>query len=96
MDEKRPLDLALDLLVYVPVGLAVSARQLLPELAQRGRERLGAQIGQARVVGQFAVQQGQLQAGKAFSRAREQAVERLDGLDPEPPSAPPRRAWTAT
>ena len=90
MDEKRPLDLALDLLVYVPVGLAVSARRLLPELAQRGRERLGAQVTQARVVGQFAVQQGQLQAGKAFDRAREQAVERLDDLDAAP--AEPRPA----
>lgn len=80
MEDKRPLDLALDVLVYVPVGLAVSARQWLPQLAARGRERLSGQVTTARVVGQFAVQQGQVQAAKAFDRARTEAQERLGDL----------------
>lgn len=84
MDDKRPLDLALDLLVYAPVGLAVSARELLPKLAERGRARLSGQVATARVVGQFAVQQGQVQGRKAFARARADAVERLDGLGTTP------------
>ncbi|MCU1376611.1 MAG: hypothetical protein JWO68_3897 [Actinomycetia bacterium] len=71
--DRRPLDLALEAFVYVPVGLAVSAKELLPKLAQRGRERITGQVTQARVVGQFAVHQGQVQAGKAFARAREEA-----------------------
>ena len=97
MDDKRPLDLALDLLVYAPVGLAVSARELLPKLAERGRARLAGQVTTARVVGQFAVQQGQVQAGKAFAKARADAVQRLDGLGttPAPPAAPVRRAPAA-
>lgn len=63
MDEKRPLDLALDVFVYVPVGLAVSAKELLPQLAQRGRARLENRVATARVVGQFAVQQARQRYG---------------------------------
>ena len=76
-DEKRPIDLALDLFVYMPVGLALSARDLVPELARKGRERVTGQVASARIVGRFAVQQGQAQAGKAFQRARHDAEERL-------------------
>jgi hypothetical protein len=90
VSEKRARDLALEALVYVPVGLAVSARELLPELARRGRERVTGQVTQARFIGQFAVQQGQVQAGKAFTRAREQAEGRLGDLSgtTAPPAAP--------
>ena len=96
MDDKRPLDLALDLLVYAPVGLAVSARELLPKLAERGRARLSGQVTTARVVGQFAVQQGQVQGRKTFAKARADALERLDGLGgtAEDPAAPARPAAT--
>lgn len=89
MDDKRPVDVALDLLVYLPVGLAVSARQLLPALARQGRERLGTQLTQARVVGQFSVEQGRLRASTAFNRARAQGVERLERLSGSEPVLPP-------
>ena len=59
-----PLDKVLDAFVYVPVGLAVSAKDALPELAARGRERLAS----ARIIGQFAVQQGQVEASKLLDR----------------------------
>lgn len=97
MDDKRPLDLALDLLVYAPVGLAVSARELLPKLAERGRVRLSGQVTTARVVGQLAVRQGQVQGRKAFARARADAVERLEGLGSAPaaPTTPVRAATPA-
>ena len=100
-----PLDLVLDALVYVPVGLAVSAKEVLPDLAARGRERVGARVTSARIVGQFAVQAGQAQAAKAFNRARAEAQDRLsqraapaDGpvaapaAEPTPPPVPPRPA----
>jgi hypothetical protein len=86
--DRRPLDLALEAFVYVPVGLAVSAKELLPELARRGRERLTGQVTQARMIGEFAVHQGQAQAGKAFARAREDAEGRLA----EAPAPTPRPA----
>jgi hypothetical protein len=93
--EKRPRDVAVDLLVYAPVGLAVSAKELVPELIERGR----VQVRAARVIGQFAVEQGQQQVAKAFTRAREQAQQRIDQLtSPAPPTvqrARPAPAATA-
>jgi hypothetical protein len=91
VSDRRARDLALEAFVYVPVGLAVSAAELLPALARKGRERVTGQVTQARVIGQFAVQQGQVQAGKAFARAREEAEHRLADLGgPTPaPAAEP-------
>jgi hypothetical protein len=47
-----------DLLVFVPAGLAVTVVEELPKLAERGRERLGVQMSSARAVGKFVVQAG--------------------------------------
>ena len=70
---KTPAERALDLFVYAPLGLALSARDLLPDLVERGRQQLTGQVNQAKVLGQFAVQQGSKEAGKAFERARSSA-----------------------
>ncbi len=48
----------LDLLVYVPAGIAVSVVEELPKLAAMGRDRLGVRVSSARAVGQFVVQAG--------------------------------------
>jgi hypothetical protein len=84
---KSPAERALDLFVYAPLGLALSARDLLPDLVEKGRKQLTGQVNSARFVGQFAVKQGSKQANKAFERARATAeatlAERLDaaGVD---------------
>ena len=57
-----PLDAALDVFVYAPVGLALNAAEEIPKLAAKGR----AQLSMARVVGRFAVAQ-----------ARQQLIERV-------------------
>ncbi len=57
-DAHKPLDAALDLFVFVPVGLAVTAAEELPKLAAKGRARVNTQLTMARVVGQFAVSRG--------------------------------------
>jgi hypothetical protein len=74
----RPLDAALDLFVYVPVGLAMTAVEELPKLAAKGRSRVGTQMMMARVVGQFAVSRGRQEIEKRFS--------------PPAPAAPPATA----
>jgi len=88
---KTPFDRALDLFVYGPVGLALSARDLLPEIVERGRQQLGGQVSTARVIGQFAVQQGQVEAEKAFARARSSAESTLEQVvdGTTKPSRPP-------
>jgi hypothetical protein len=75
-DEKNPVEQALDVLLYAPVGLLFSARELLPTLVEKGR----AQLGMAKMMGQFAVQQGQTEAGKAIDKAQKQAMSTLEQL----------------
>jgi len=68
-EDKTPVEHAMELLVYAPLGFMLEGRQLLPKLVERGRQ----QVTMARMVGQFAVQQGQNEATKALGRAGEQA-----------------------
>src|SRR4051812_5090614 len=79
-DERNPIDLAADLLVYAPVGFAIAARELMPDLAERGRSYVDGQVALARAVGQVAVRQGQNEAGKVFSQVREQVGSALEQL----------------
>jgi hypothetical protein len=72
-DEKNPADRAIELFVFAPLGLALSARELLPELVERGRQQVSGQVSMARMIGQFAVKQGTIEAEKAFERARASA-----------------------
>jgi hypothetical protein len=88
-EHKTPIDQALDLFVYAPVGLALSARDLLPKLVERGRKQVSAQATMARMIGEFAFKQGQHEAGKALGQARTQAEGVLAGLRPPPRPARP-------
>ncbi len=103
-DEKNPADRAVELLLFAPVGLALSARELLPQLVERGRQQVSGQVTMAKMLGQFAVKQGQVEAEKAFDRARTQAQEALEQLgvldggssQTAPPTTPPSPPATAT
>lgn len=75
---RSPLDNALDLFVYAPVGLALTAAEELPKLAEKGRAQVQGQITIARMVGQFALAQGRKQ------------IERRLGANGRPPAAQPR------
>lgn len=79
-DNKTPVDRAIELFVYAPIGFALEARSLLPQLVERGRQQLTGQVTMARVVGQFAVQQGQAEAGKRVGAVRRQAEAALGDL----------------
>lgn len=97
--ERSSLDRALDVLVYAPLGLVLTARDELPKLIAKGRQESQGQVAMARVVGKFAVGRGQKEA----SRFLREASGRLAGLGlvPDPsrtakpspgPSAPPSPA----
>jgi hypothetical protein len=78
-----PLDRAVDLLVYAPLGLALTAKDELPKLVEKGRQRSTAQLTMARMIGQFVVTQGQ-----------KELTDRLTAFvgsrpSPPPPSSPP-------
>ena len=72
-DNKSAIDQAIDLLFFWPVGLAVTAREDLPRMVEKGRQRVSSQVFVARMLGQFAVSNGQREASKAASRLVEQA-----------------------
>ena len=86
-DEKNPADRAIELFVFAPLGLALSARELLPELVERGRQQVSGQVSMARMIGQFAVKQGTIEAEKAFERARASAQSTLEQLGVLPDEA---------
>ena len=67
-----PAEQLLDLLVYAPLGLLLEARDLVPKLAEKGRQRMGGQVTVARMIGEMAVRQGQRRAEKVVQRLREQ------------------------
>jgi hypothetical protein len=68
-DDKKPLDQAVELIVFAPIGFALEARKLLPTFVERGRQ----QVQMAKFVGKFAVQQGQTEAGKRLVKVQHQA-----------------------
>ncbi len=57
-EPQSPLDVALDVLVYAPVGLALTLSEELPRLALKGRSRVESQAAAARMIGRMAVGQG--------------------------------------
>lgn len=88
-DAKNPADRLVEVLLFAPVGLALSAKELLPDLVERGRQQVSGQVGIARMLGKLAVRQGQVEAEKAFDRARTQAQDALDQLGGQGPGGPP-------
>jgi hypothetical protein len=91
-EQRSPLDQALDVVLYAPVGLVVSAGEELPRWIERGRAQVSGQIGMARLVGRFAVAQGQREAGKAVRQAAQLLADLgviPERADTEPPPAEP-------
>jgi hypothetical protein len=109
-EARTPVDQALDLLVYAPIGLLFDGAELLPQLVQRGKS----QVTMARMVGRFAVDRGRTEATKAAGKLQDQAagvldfvgasmlpvtddppVEPVEAPVPPAPTAPPPRAARA-
>ena len=92
-EQKSPLDQALDLFLYAPLGLALSAGEELPRLAEKGR----VQATMARMVGQMAVNMGRHEAERALHGVVEVVGDVVGDLlggcsPPGPAPAPPARA----
>lgn len=83
-DAASPLDRVRDLLIYAPVGLAVTVTEELPRLVDKGRQRVAGQLTLAHLMGELAVAEGQRQLGRLMKRAAAQ----LQGVA-APPGATP-------
>jgi hypothetical protein len=75
-EEKSPVDQLVDLFVYAPVGLALTALESLPALVEKGRQRVTTQAALAKMIGEFGVQQ----AGKDLRRRLDDLTELLSDL----------------
>lgn len=84
-DRKRPIDQAIDIAVYAPLGFALEARKLLPSFVERGR----AQVQMTRMIGKFAVKQGQHEAEKRLTKAQRSADSLMGELGLRPIDEPP-------
>jgi hypothetical protein len=95
---ERPtlFDALVDLAVYAPVGLALTAAEELPDLIAKGRSRIEPQLGTARLVGQFAVAEGRRRvirfSGLGGVGVRPRPTDRATGAEEDghtPPDASP-------
>ena len=74
-ERKSPLEQALDVCLYAPVGLAISVTEELPQLIDKGRARVNSQLAMAKMVGSFAVAQGQREAERVVRQATSRVSE---------------------
>ena len=91
-DEKSPVDQVLDLVVFAPLGLALTARTQLPEMVAKGRAQVEGQLTMARFIGQFAVQQGKVEVEKRLKAY----TGRTPAPEPKPQPQPTAEAGAST
>jgi hypothetical protein len=82
--DKSPLDHVLDLALFAPLGLALTAKDAIPEWVDTGRRRILHQVEVARLVGEHATRHGEkMVAGTLVGLGI------LPGPPPPSPSAAP-------
>ncbi len=86
---RGPIGHVLDLFVFAPLGLLAESHTIVPKLAETGRQHVDSRVQLARMVGQFAVQQGRQHASKVVAGLRANgtapaADEAEPDLDPAP------------
>jgi hypothetical protein len=82
---KGPLEQAIDVLVYAPIGLLFSGPSMLPKLVEEGRNQAKA----GRMFGEFAVRQGRAELKRRLASFEEQAGETLRIIGSRDDNAPP-------
>jgi hypothetical protein len=87
-EEPNPVRRTLDLLVFAPVGVALTVVEDLPGLVSKGRRSVEDHVRNARVVGQFVVGHGQRDVMRRVGRF-------LDGEPPEVAGSSPSPAEPA-
>ena len=85
-EHKTPVDQALDLFVYAPIGLALTAAEELPKLVEKGRQQVTSRAAMYKMIGQFAVAHGQ-QTAERFVRGATDRVTGRPGEDTRSESA---------
>ena len=87
---KSPVGAVLDVFVFAPIGFVLDARELVPKLAERGRN----QVALLKVVGQFAVNKGRADADRIL-KPKPPASTTTPTAPAAPRTAPAARTRTA-
>ncbi|HET6964021.1 MAG TPA: hypothetical protein VFH58_04560 [Acidimicrobiales bacterium] len=87
-EDRNPLESALDVFVYGPLGLFITVTEEMPRLVEKGRERLTSQLTTARMLGQMAAPQLQAEAEKLMRGV----MDRMSSPPGGPARPPARRA----
>ena len=85
-DQRSAVERTLDLFVFAPLGLALTARELVPKLAEQGRQQVQQHVTTARFVGEFAVQRLRRRADAALVELGLTPEQRTKGVPSTPPS----------
>jgi hypothetical protein len=86
-DHKNPIEQAVDLFFFAPLGLVMNANEIIPQLAEKGRQ----QAKLARMFGRYTVNKGQTRAANAVKGLQQQfAGARVMAPAPVTPAAAPR------
>jgi hypothetical protein len=88
---EQAVEQALDLLFYAPVGLALTVRDELPKLVEKGRRQVSGQLALAKMAGQFALGQAQREVERMVGQATERLHEIQARGSPVPETAPAER-----
>lgn len=72
-EQKTPIDQAVDLLFFAPLGLLMNAEEIVPQLAERGRK----QVVLARMMGQYTVRKGQARAERVLTQLQSLAAHQV-------------------
>ena len=83
-EERSPLEVALDLFVFAPVGMLLTLTEDLPKLVEKGRGRIESQLGMARMMGEMAAPQLQTEATKLVRGL----LDRVPAPGPSPAASP--------
>ena len=87
-ENKTPADQLLDLFVYAPLGMALTARHHLPELIERGRGEAAQQLTRAKAMGQLAMRDAEAEIRKRIGSVGPRAS--------SPAAAPPASSGPGT
>ncbi len=87
-EDPNSAEQALDLLLYAPVGMVLEFCDRMPELAEKGRERLGDQAPAARLIGEMAVKAGRKKLEEVVTRLREAESAGPETAEPAEPARP--------
>jgi hypothetical protein len=88
-ERKSPIEQALDLFFYAPLGFLMNAQEIVPQLVEKGHQ----QVVTARMFGKFAVDQAPAQLAevqKQVQKVADQLTARAGGRRPAPatPASP--------